>query len=128
MQITDRRIEIYTSIVLAITSLLTAWCAYQASAWSSNQATAAQAAGRLRTEATVASTRAGQMSIVDVMTFTNWLNATSAQDTELADFYRARFTNAFLPAFEAWLATKPLENPDAPKSPFAMEEYQQSEF
>jgi len=128
MQITNRRIEIYTSIVLAITSLLTAWCAYQASAWSSNQATAAQAAGRLRTEATVASTRAGQMSIVDVMTFTNWLNATNAQDTELADFYRARFTNAFLPAFEAWLATKPLENPDAPKSPFAMEEYQQSEF
>lgn len=128
MQITQRRIEIYTSILLAVTSLLTAWCAYQASAWSSNQAAAAQRAGRLRTEATVASTRAGQMSIVDVVTFTNWLNATNEQDTQLAEFYRKRFTDAFVPAFDAWLATNPLENPSAPKSPFAMEEYQSADL
>lgn len=127
MQITDRKIEIYTSVLLAIASLLTAWCAYQASAWGSDQATASQAAGRLRTQATVANTLAGQRTIVDVVAFSNWLNATNSQDSQLADFYRARFTLDFVPAFEAWLATKPLQNPDAPKTPFAMEEYKPAE-
>ena len=126
MQITDRKLEIYTSVLLAVASLLTAWCAYQSSAWSSDQATAAQAAGRLRTEASAAYTRSGQMSIVDVVAFTNWLNATDAEDTRLADFYRSRFTADFLPAFDAWLALKPLQNPDAPPTPFGMDEYQQT--
>lgn len=128
MQITDRKIEIYTSVLLAIASLLTAWCAYQASAWGSDQATASQTAGRLRTQATVANTLAGQRTIVDVVAFSNWLNATNSQDTQLADFYRARFTLDFVPAFEAWLATRPLQNPDAPKTPFAMEEYKPAEY
>lgn len=126
MQITDRKLEIYTSVLLAVASLLTAWCAYQASAWGSDQATAAQAAGRLRTEASAAYTRSGQMSIVDVVAFTNWLNATNVEDARLADFYRARFTADFLPAFDAWLALKPLQNPDAPPTPFGMKEYKQT--
>jgi hypothetical protein len=47
-----------------------------------------------------------------------------AQDqVELADFYRERFRDEFEPAFEAWVATKPRQNPDAPPSPFAMPEY-----
>ena len=42
---------------------------------------------------------------------------------ELADFYENRFRPEFAVAFEAWLATDPRNNPDAPKSPFAMPEY-----
>ena len=30
----------------------------------------------------------------------------------------------FQPAFRAWVATDPFEDPSAPPSPFAMEEYQ----
>lgn len=128
MRITERRIEIYTSILLAATSLLTAWCAYQASAWASNQATAAQAAGRLRTEANAAYIRGGQFNIVDVTTYADWVNAFYKKDFALADFYRERFTPDFAPAFEAWLATDPLQNSNAPKTPFAMPEYQQSSY
>ena len=43
---------------------------------------------------------------------------------ELAEFYTARFRPEFKPAFDAWLATDPLTNPDAPPTPFAMDEYQ----
>jgi len=39
------------------------------------------------------------------------------------DFYRRRFREEFEPAFEAWVATRPLRNPRAPLSPFAMPEY-----
>ena len=41
----------------------------------------------------------------------------------LANFYRTRFRAEFQPAVEAWIATRPLKNPDAPLTPFAMPEY-----
>ena len=47
-----------------------------------------------------------------------------ANDTELASFYRTRFRDEFKPAFEAWFATKPLTDPKAPATPFAMPTYQ----
>ncbi len=44
-------------------------------------------------------------------------------ESELEDFYEERFREEFKPAFEAWIATDPLENADAPLTPFAMPEY-----
>ena len=35
-----------------------------------------------------------------------------------------RFRDEFRPAFDAWMATRPFTNPDAPPTPFAMDEYQ----
>ena len=46
-----------------------------------------------------------------------------ARRDELAAFYRKRFRPEFVPAFDAWVATRPRKNPDAPLSPFAMLEY-----
>ena len=42
----------------------------------------------------------------------------------LADFYLARFRAEFKPAVDAWIATRPLQNPEAPLTPFAMPEYE----
>ena len=50
-------------------------------------------------------------------------DAYARDETELADFYRKRFRAEFKPAFQAWIATKPRTNPDAPLSPFAMPQY-----
>ncbi len=74
-------------------------------------------------ESTQFVTLAGQDSLVDVITSTNWLEAASTENQALADFYRARFRAEFQPTFEAWLALEPLTNPAAPASPFAMAEY-----
>jgi hypothetical protein len=47
-----------------------------------------------------------------------------ARDEELlVDFYFARFRDEFKPAVSAWIATRPLRNPDAPLTPFAMPQY-----
>jgi hypothetical protein len=46
-----------------------------------------------------------------------------AGDAELAGFYQQRFREEFQPAFDAWQATQPLTNPDAPLTPFALREY-----
>ena len=57
-------------------------------------------------------------------TFIQWVDADAHDDEVLADFYADRFRDEFQPAFDAWLATDALVNPEAPPTPFAMPEYQ----
>ena len=116
-------IEIFSTLLLAIATVATAWSGYQASRWSGEQSIAFSAANAARVESGKASTRAGQLSQIDVALFTQWVDAYARKETKLADFYVERFRDEFKPAFAAWVATKPLKNPDAPPSPFAMPEY-----
>ena len=60
---------------------------------------------------------------VDVATFTQWVDAYALERTELANFYFRRFREEFRPAVDAWIATRPLRNPNAPLTPFAMPQY-----
>ena len=115
--------EIIATVVLAIATLATAWSGYQSARWGGVQSFNYSRAGALRTESTRASTKAGQIAQVDIGIFTNWVNAFATDNLELAAFYEKRFRPEFKTAFEAWLATNPRENPDAPKSPFSMPEY-----
>ncbi len=73
------------------------------------------------------STLAGQHSLFDLNTFNQWLNAHATNVTQLAGIYERRFRPEFRPAFEAWLATDPFNNPDAPPGPLYMPEYVVSE-
>jgi hypothetical protein len=52
-----------------------------------------------------------------------WMNAKETGDASLAAFYESRFRSEFKPAFNAWLATNPFSNPNAPTTPFQMSEY-----
>lgn len=121
--ISARRLEILAAIILSLASLLTAWSSYQAAQWSRSQGIKSNGSVTKMVESTQFVTLAGQDSLVDVITFTNWLDAVSTENQALADFYRSRFRVEFRPAFDAWLALEPLKNPDAPLSPFAMAEY-----
>jgi hypothetical protein len=115
--------EVIATIILAIATLATAWSGYQAARWGGEQSTKFSQAGALRTESTRASTKAGQVAQVDIGLFTNWVNAFAVDNLELADFYEDRFRPEFALAFEAWLASDPRNNPEAPKTPFSMPEY-----
>lgn len=118
--------EVIATIVLAFATLATAWSGYQAARWGGTQSTSYSQAGALRTESTRASTQAGQLAQVDIGLFTNWINAYATENQKLVSFYQERFREEFKPAFEAWLATDPANNPDAPSSPFSMPEYRLS--
>ena len=111
-------------VLLALAAVVTAWCSYQATRWNGEQAKAFSRANAARIESTRASSRADAETQVDVATFTQWVNAYAQDETELADFYYKRFRPEFEPAVEAWVATRPLRNQDAPLTPFAMPEYQ----
>ncbi len=118
--------ELIATVVLAFATLATAWSGYQAARWGGVQSTSYSQAGALRTESTRASTQAGQLAQIDIGIFINWINAYAAEDQQLVDFYQERFRAEFKPAFEAWLATDPANNPEAPASPFSMPEYKLS--
>ena len=66
---------------------------------------------------------ANRQAQIDVALFTQWVDAYAREETDLAGFYRKRFRPEFVPAFDAWVATKPRTNRAAPLSPFAMPQY-----
>jgi hypothetical protein len=51
------------------------------------------------------------------------VDAYARDEAALVSFYQARFRPEFKPAFNAWIATKPLQTEGAPLTPFAMPEY-----
>lgn len=130
-----RHLDLVATALLAIATVLTAWSAFQSSQWSGVQAAAYSAASRERAESNQAATLAGQQTTVDVLLFTDWLAALHDEggavlpDPYVADpatysgFLFDRFRPEFRPAVHAWLALGPLTDPDAPPTPFAMDEY-----
>ena len=111
------------TVVLAMAAVAIAWSGYQASRWTGEQAKAFSRANAARVESTRWSNLANSQTEIDVATFTQWVDAYARNETKLADFYRQRFRKEFKPAVEAWIATRPLKNPDAPLTPFATPQY-----
>jgi hypothetical protein len=118
-----RRAELLATILLAVAAVATAWSSYQSARWSGVQANDYSGASAARIESTRAATEAGQETQVDVLTFTQWVDAYAKGETRLANFYYDRFRPEFKPAVEAWVATRPLRTPNAPSSPFVMPQY-----
>jgi hypothetical protein len=116
-------VEIVATVLLSVATVATAWSAYQANRWNGEQAKATSRGNAARIESTRASGLANRQVQIDVALFTQFIDAFAQEQTELADFYRARFRDEFKPAFEGWAATKPRTNPDAPLTPFELPEY-----
>jgi hypothetical protein len=120
---TEGRFELAATVLLAIAAVATAWAAYQSARWHGEQAKAQSASIAARVESARSAGVANRQVQIDVALFTQWVDAFALDETELAAFYRKRFRPEFEPAFEAWVATRPRTNPDAPLSPFAMPQY-----
>ena len=116
-------VELVATVLLAIATVATAWSGYQSTRWNGEQAKAGGRANALRIESAKAAGLANTQTEIDVATFTQWVNAYSLEQPELADFYFKRFRKEFQPAVNAWIATRPLKNPAAPPTPFAMPQY-----
>jgi len=122
-EVRRNRVELLATVLLALAAVATAWSSYQGARWRGEQAAETAKSTAARIESSEAAARAGQLTQIDIATFTQWVDATVAGDTELAGFYERRFRDEFQPAFDAWQSTQPLTNPDAPLTPFALREY-----
>jgi hypothetical protein len=117
-------IDLLSTVLLALAAVATAWATYQAAHWRSEQGLAGNRSTAARVQANRAAGVANRQIIIDVETFTQWVDAYASDDAKLAAFYFHRFRPEFRPAVNAWVATKPLTNPRAPLTPFAMPQYQ----
>jgi Domain of unknown function (DUF4337) len=116
-------IELGATILLAVAAVATAWSSYQATRWNGEQAKTSSRVNKTRIEAARAAGRADAETQVDIATFIQWVDAYAKEETELESFYRTRFREEFRPAFDAWIATRPLESSGAAPTPFALPEY-----
>jgi hypothetical protein len=116
-------VEIAATVLLAIAAVATAWSSYQATRWNGEQAKTSGRVNKTRIEAARAADLANAQQQIDVATFMQWVDAYARGETELVNFYRERFRDEFKPAFNAWIATKPLQTAGAPRTPFVMPEY-----
>jgi len=111
-------------LLLSLATVGTAWCSFQAAAWGgvsqrfSNQSAAA---GR---RAAARELQSQQLTVLDVLLFSQYINARSLSNEPLARFYAERFRGEAKTAFEAWLATQPFQNTNAPSHPFVTNLYQ----
>ena len=119
----DRWVEVVAAAVLALATVASAWSAYQASRWGGVQSAAFAEAGALRAESVRASDLADAELTVDVEYFAIWLDGASTENEVLQRRVEESFRPEFAVAFDAWQATDPFVNPDAPHSPFEMDEY-----
>lgn len=117
-----KTLEMVAVIVLSITSILTAWSAFQASKWGGAMSIAFSTASSARIESSTFSGKANATITNQVGLWTQWAAATSAGDTRLATFLSARFPEPLATAHRDWLAAGGA-TAGAPASPFDMPSY-----
>lgn len=119
----ERRFEIISTVILALSALATAWAGYQASLWDGIQSEHYARASALRVQAADLDAEADEYRLADLGVFENYVDARLTGDDELAAFYRQRFRPELEVAYEAWVDLDPWTSPDAPPSPLGMPEY-----
>jgi hypothetical protein len=123
-QRTRRWFEPASAIVMALSTLGTAWCSYESSKWNGQSSSFATEAGRLNQQAALFHLEGNQVTALQAKMFTEFIDAQMSGKEKLAKFYSDRFPPELRKAYDAWLAEKPFENPSADPHPFVPSLYQ----
>jgi hypothetical protein len=124
----DRIVSIIEALLLAIVAVLAAWSGYAAAKWGTESSLSLARASAARAEANRASLSALNANNLDVTAFDTWFSAYVAGNKTAVAIAEKRFTPNFRGAFDAWLATNPETNPNAPPGPTYMPQYKQPEL
>ncbi len=121
----DRLVSISEAVLLSIVALMAAWSGYAAAKWSTESRVGLAAASTARTKASRANLQAIDLRNFDSSTFEAWFTAYTAHNKQAMALAEHRFRPGFRVAFDAWRATKPESNPNAPRGPTYMPQYRQ---
>jgi hypothetical protein len=111
-------IEPVVAVLMALTTLCTAWCSYQSAAWTRRSNRLFNEYNALERQAALLDVQGSQALIVHSSMFMQLLAAQHAGNEKLASFYAERFPPDVKKAYDAWLAQKPFENRAADPHPF----------
>lgn len=116
--------EAIALVLLSLATVGTAWCSYQAAVWSGLSQRIMNMSGAASRRSVTAQLQAYQFTLLDVMLFSEYVNAHSSSNQVLANFYADRFRTEAKIAFDKWLAMHPFTNSNAPPHPFVTNLYQ----
>ena len=115
--------ELVAVILISVTTILTAWTAFQASKWGGAMSINFSQASAARIDATRFESDANRQASVQVALFTQWLNAQTTDNDELAVFLRDSFPEPLATAASDWLNERAVDSQAAPQTPFDMSSY-----
>jgi hypothetical protein len=121
----DRLLSITEAVLLSIVALLAAWSGYAAAKWSTESRLHLAESSTARSKANRAHLQAMELRNFDSSTFNAWFAAYAVGNEQAMRIAERRFRPQFRVAFDAWRATNPESNPDAPPGPTYMPQYRQ---
>src|SRR4051794_12087352 len=124
----NRALSIAEAVLLSLVTLMAAWSGYAAAKWSTESRVLLAQASAARTTASRADLQAILLRNFDSGTFDAWFSAYTADNQPAEKLAVRRFRPEFRVAFDAWRATKPESNPNAPKGPTYMPQYRQPQL
>jgi hypothetical protein len=119
----DRRLSIIEALLLSFVAVLAAYSGYAAAKWGTESSLTLAKASAERTKANRADTEAIVTRTLDSASFNAWFTAFTAGDENAQRLAEKRMRPGYRPAFDAWLATDPADNPSAPPGPAYMPQY-----
>ena len=117
-------VEPVAALLMALATLSTAWCGYQSAAWTRRSNGLMNEFNTLERRASLLTVQGTQQATIHTGMFMQALAAHEAGNEKLLNFYVQRFPPELHKAYDAWMAQKPFENPNADPHPFVPNLYE----
>ncbi|MFL5863562.1 MAG: hypothetical protein ACJ780_22770 [Solirubrobacteraceae bacterium] len=119
----DRWLSIIEAVLLSLVAVLAAYSGYAAAKWGTESSVSLAKASAARTKASRADLEGIVTRTLDSASFNAWFTAFTAGNRNAERLAVKRMRPGYRPAFNAWLATDPAHNPNAPPGPAYMPQY-----
>src|ERR1700744_4005141 len=119
----DRRLSIAEALLLSLVAVLAADSGYAAAKWGTESSIQLAKASAQRVRASRLDNDAIVTRTLDSVSFNAWFSAFSVGNKKAEALAVKRLRPGYRPAFNAWLATDPAHNPNAPPGPSYMPQY-----
>jgi hypothetical protein len=116
--------EPVVALLMALATVGTAWCTYQSAVWTRHSNRSSNQFNNLERKAALLNLQGMQVATIHAAMFMQTLAAQQSGNQKLADFYVQRFPPDMRKAYDAWIAQKPFENPNADPHPFVPNLYE----
>jgi hypothetical protein len=120
----SRTVQVGEALLLSLVTIAAAWSGYAAARWGTESRIQIAQAATLRNLASRADLAALSTRNFDSSTFNTWFTAFTLDNPQKQAVAERRFRPEFKVAFDAWMATDPFHNPQAPPGPTYMPQYQ----
>jgi hypothetical protein len=117
-------VEPVAALLMALATLSTAWCSFESAAWTRKSNRLMNEFNALERKAGLFTVQGMQQATIHTGMFMQALAAHEAGNDKLMNFYVDRFPPELRKAYDAWMAQKPFENPNADPHPFVPNLYE----